>query len=107
MVDSVNEGSQIFITATHLDKLEAPTQPTSLRYRIDDVRAGTQILDWTAIVVGSPGTSHEITVTAAQNAMLNTLLAVEAKELTLETTSFSDVRNDTFLWNVVNLRAVA
>ena len=107
MVDSVNEKSQIFITATHLDKAGDPTTPTSLRYRIDDVSSGAVILDWTSIAITSPGTSHEITVTAAQNAILNTLNSSEQKILTLETTSFSDVRNDVFRWNVVNMQAVA
>jgi hypothetical protein len=107
MVASVNEKSEAFITAVHTDKAGAPVTPVSLRYRIDDVRSGNMIKDWTTIPIGSPGTEHEITVTDTENAIINTLLSVEQKIVTFETTSASGTRNDVIRYNVVNLKAVA
>ena len=106
-VESVNEGSETFIVATHTDKDDNPTTPVALRYRVDDVRSGNVILDWATVAIGSPGTSHEITVTGVQNAIINTRLAVEQKIVTVETTSASGIRHDVIRYNVVNMKAVA
>ena len=107
VVPPVNEGSEAFVVATHTDKDNNPVTPSALRYRVDDVRSGTMILDWTVIAIGSPGTSHEITITGPQNAMINSRFPVEPKIVTVETTSASGIRNDVLRYNVINLRAVA
>lgn len=64
------EQTECFITLSCFDTTDAPMTPQSVQYRIDDVASDTNILPWTAVQT-PPSTAMQITVTSAQNAMVN------------------------------------
>lgn len=78
--DTVNEGSTAYVTATFRDKAGQLAQPTSVSYRIDCVSNGQQIVDDTS---ATPGTSVEITLSAAHNAILDPKRARELRRVTV------------------------
>lgn len=99
----VNEGSSLTVEAIPLDEDGAPFTPVSMRYRIDCLTTGREVLGYTSISV--PSTSNLIVVTGALNAIINQGNARERRQITVETTS-SQVRNDTIDWEVRNIYGV-
>jgi len=79
--DHIREGSQHVITAKFKDRSSAAlVVPTNIRYRLDDLRSGTTVLDWTSI---SADDEITITITATQNALQDQFQREEVRELVL------------------------
>ena len=76
----INEGEAFLVTLRPLTADLAATTPTTMRYRLDDLVQGNAVLDWTSL---TPGTSVNVVITSAQNAMRNNL-CVERRQLVFE-----------------------
>lgn len=104
-MEQVNERSTAYLAVTFKDKAGAAQQPTTASYRIDDVATGAQIRGDTAL---TPGTSVEITLTPADNAILSPRLAVEEHVVTVTGTyGENDAVRAQYVYAVLNLQAVA
>lgn len=104
-MDTVNESTTFVVTLTFTDEDGDAVTPTSGTYRIDDVDAGTEILDDTAF---SPSAStHDITITAAQNAILDSTLKTEKHRMTV-TWLYGGTKqgNEEYIFGVVNLAKI-
>lgn len=77
----VNEGTTAYLTVAFYDKTDVLAAPTTINYRVDDLASGTNIVASTA--VGSPASSVEITLTAAANAILDSLNEYEVRVVTI------------------------
>jgi hypothetical protein len=80
MKATVNESSTSFLTVAFTDKAGAPALPVSLTYRVDCISTGAAVVPETAIF---PDTNVEITIAAAENAILDTTNAKELKRVTV------------------------
>jgi hypothetical protein len=80
MKSTINEQSTSYLTVQFTDKTGVPASPITLTYRIDCISSGTAVVPETAL---TPGTSVEITITAAQNVIVDTTNAKELKRVTL------------------------
>ena len=100
----VSEGNTYIITCTFTDENGLAIVPTAARYRLDDKKSQQEILDWTAFV--PTASTHDLTITATQNAIINTDLAKETKILTVEITYGTDSKLATneYQYDVVNLK---
>ncbi len=104
-MEQVNERSTAYLTVTFKDKAGAAQQPTAASYRIDDVATGTEIRADTSL---TPGTSVEITLTPADNAMVSATRPIEVHALTVTATyGDADAVRGVYLFEVANLMAVA
>ena len=100
-MDEVREKSQAFLTVTFKDKGGTATNPTSPKYRIDDLLTGDSIKALTAL---SPSSGVvEITIEASENAMVDATLDFEVHRVTVT----SDQVNEEFRFRVRNLKKVS
>ncbi len=76
-----NELSQVQVTAQPRDTTNAPYTPTTARYRVDDCRSGTQLVDWTTL---TPSTSMTITIPGTANAIIDSTRQTEVKTVTVQ-----------------------
>ncbi len=76
----VNEGTTAYLSATFADKTGIAEVPTTVVYRIDDVRSGTEIRGATAV---SAASTVEITLSPADNRILSTAQNYEARRVTV------------------------
>jgi len=105
VVATVPEKTTAYLTVSFFDKAGAPAVPSSVTYRIDDLITNTQILADTAL---TPAASIEITLTPAQNAILNDANANEPKRVTVKASyGATDGLNDEYTYNVKNLSGVS
>lgn len=82
MSRTYNELSQVIVTASPKDSNGDPTTPTTARYRIDDCRSGTEMVDWTSLTVS---TSMTITIPGSVNEIINSdRRTPEVKTVTVE-----------------------
>ena len=96
----VKEKSQARLKMTFKDFNGTATNPTSPKYRIDDLESGEAIL---AATVLSPSAGVvTITITAPQNAMVDAALDYERHRVTVT----SDEVNEEFTFRVRNLAKV-
>lgn len=100
---AVNEGSQIVIEAIPLDSDGIPITPSAMRYRIDCLTTGIEVLGWTDIA--SPSETNTITIVGSLNAIIRNANPRERKQMVVETTA-DGVRNDTVDWEVRNIFGV-
>lgn len=103
-VQTVPEKTTAYLTVSFLDKNGAPDIPASVAYRIDCITTNAQILGDTAL---PPAAAIEITLTPAQNAILNQANPRESKRVTVKATyAASDALNDEYVYVVKNLAGV-
>jgi len=104
-MQTVTERSTAYLTASFYDKTGVLQAPASLAYRIDDVMSGQQVRGDTTI---TPAAQAEITLTAADNAILNTVGSDEKRRVTV-TASYgvSDQVTDEYIYLVRNLTKVS
>lgn len=103
-MEVITEGTSHYLTVEFRDKANVLAAPTGIFYRIDDVLTGTTILADTAIGSAS---SIEITITPAQNAIINPLNPTEVKRVTVKASyAASEAINDEFEYAIKNLGAV-
>jgi hypothetical protein len=103
-VESVNEGSELTIEAVPLNVEHMPVSPDSMRYRIDCLTTGKNILGYTDIP--TPAELNVIVVPGSLNVIVQNNNPRERKQMTVETTSGTSVRNDTVDWEVRNIYGV-
>ncbi len=80
MPTQVTELSTHWVTLDVYDKDGNPATPSELKYRIDDLDTGEQILDDTAVV--SPTESNDVKLTPANNTLLDSNNLSELRRLT-------------------------
>ena len=97
----VREKSQARLKMTFKDFDGTATNPTDPKYRIDDLESGDSILVATNLSPTSGVVT--ITITAAQNAMIDAALDFERHRVTVT----SDQVNEEFTFRVRNLKKVS
>jgi len=101
---TVPEKTTAYLTVSFLDKAGAAAIPSAVTYRIDCLTTNTAILADTAL---TPASSIEITLTPAQNAIINQSDALETKRVTVKASyGASDGLNDEYDYLVKNLSGV-
>lgn len=101
----VTEASAAQFTAEFYDNAWAATTPTSVRYRVDDARTGSELAGWAAV---SPASSVTITVTAAQNAIVDDVNNTERRLLTVQAdNALASQVTAAYVFEVTNLRSVS
>lgn len=110
--NKVSEGSAFSAIASYFDDSSdvwSAATPTSARYRIDKVNGSEpdcweSILGWTTL---TPATSNTITVTGAQNAIVNDYARSETHQLTITANAgLSTQFQETYRFSVQNLAGV-
>jgi hypothetical protein len=105
MLSEVNEDTTAYLTVAFLDKDGAQEAPSSLTYRIDCLTNGQEVKGDTAL---TPGGSVEITLSAADNAIISQTNGVETRVVTVEASyGASDGLKAEYKYNVRNLKNVA
>lgn len=98
---SLNEQSTGYLTVSFYDKTGALAVPASASYRIDDKATGTAIRALTSL---TPASSIEITLTKADNTILNDTKPSEERRVTvISVYSATDQVTDEYIYTVVNL----
>lgn len=98
----VNEGSSALLTVGFFDADDTPAVPQSVEYRIDCVETGEQIRDWVSL---SPAPEISISLTAEDNASMQTGRSVEQHEVTVRAGYGSaQYLTDRYKYEVANLR---
>ncbi len=100
-MNEVREGSQARLVMTFKDYDGSATDPTSPKMAIHDLLSGTEIRA-TAAVSTTSGVATE-TITATENAMIDSSLDYEVHRVTVE----SDEVNEEFRFRVRNLAKVS
>jgi len=97
------EGSGFTATVYFRNAATADT-PTTARYRIDCLKTGVTVRDWTTL---TPSTSISVAITSDDNAIQESCNANERKQLTVEAdTDLSTQVRNTAYWEVDNIRGV-
>jgi hypothetical protein len=104
-LEIVNEESTAYLTVVFKDKDGAEQAPTSATYRIDCLTNGEEVREDTAMTpIASP---YEITLGAADNAMIDSDRLTEARRVTVEAVYGSDDHvNADYKYLVKNLGGV-
>lgn len=99
----VNAGCDCSLEVTTLDEDDALLVPTTMQYRVDDLKSATNIVPWTT--VPTPASVQEIAITAAQNALIApTCNDTELRRITVKTTnSTGKIAQQVFLYELVNI----
>ena len=80
------------------------TAPTTIRYRVDDLKTGKILTDWTTV---SAAANVTITITAANNEIQDESSRLERKQLIVQADSgLSTQVNGRVLWKVRNVREI-
>lgn len=102
---TVNESTGFTVTVSPRDTDGAAVTPTSMRYRIDCITTGSEVLGWTA--VATPSASNAIAVPGTINVIVNSGNARERKQMVTEFTSGGVVTVVTYDWLVKNIHGVS
>lgn len=99
----INEKSTFVIRLGFKDGSAQAVTPTTGRYRIDDVASDTEILGWTDFTPSAA--THDLTITSAQNAIIDSGRASEKKLVTVDVTYGTDSKRITgdYTYGVKNL----
>ena len=101
----VNEKSTAYLTVTFRDKAGAAQAPAAAKYRIDDLISGQAVREETEIA--SPGGTLELTLTVADNTLLDALAATEQRRVTVVGAyGAGDAVTAEYIYEVVNLAGV-
>lgn len=77
----INESSRQMFTASFQDETRALFTPTSIRYRLDDLKTKTNLIAWTTVM---PATTVDITIPATANGIISNRNRHETKVLTVQ-----------------------
>lgn len=103
-MESVTEQSTSYVTVNFLDKTGALAVPVSATYRVDDVATDTEVRTWAALTAAS---SIEITLTKADNTILNTAGRNEERRVTvIAVYSATDQVTDEYKYVITNLKKI-
>lgn len=102
----INEKSTLVLRLGFKDGSAQAVVPTAGRYRIDDVNSDSQILDWTDFTPSA--STHDLTITSAQNAIISNALESEKKLVTVDVTYGTDGKKITgeYIYIVKNLAKI-
>lgn len=104
-MNQINEGTTGYLSVTFKNKSGTEEAPASASYRIDDVATGTQIRAATSL---TPATTVEITLTPADNRILNTNLRAETRRVTVVAGyGVSDQVTSEYIYRVNSLSGVS
>jgi hypothetical protein len=103
VIPRIREGEAFRITIMALTENLAAATPTSMRYRIDDLNQGSAILDWTSL---TPATSVNVVITAAQNAIRNTM-CVERRQIVVEAADADGPIRSTLEYDIEDLQGIS
>lgn len=100
---TVNENTTLVMELGFTNENQVPVVPGASRYRLDDYATGDQILAWTDFLPAA--NTHNLVITAQQNAVRNGALPVEKKRLTVKLTYSDDGKEATaqYIYAVRNL----
>jgi hypothetical protein len=101
----VREGSGFTVTGNFRTReTGAADTPSSVRYRLDCLTTGREILAWTTVTAAA---QVSIAVTGAQNAIIDDCNDYEIKQLILESDNgSSDQYRERITWKVENMFGV-
>jgi hypothetical protein len=88
-IKTMEEGKTIYVELRYMDRLQNPITPQTIRYRVDDLKTRTQILDWTNI--SSPASTTLFTIPATSNHLLSQANSYETRVITTEATFLNNV----------------
>lgn len=97
---AIKERSTSYVRISYEDREGVATSPTALRYRIDCMTTGTEILGWTSV---SPQPVNEIVITSDQNRIVNDQNPEEVRQMTVEATGADGPVVEVQRWRVENL----
>jgi len=101
---SITEQSTGYLTVSFYDKTGALAVPSSATYRIDDKDTGQAVRASTAL---TPASAIEITLTKADNTILNDAGRNEERRVTvISVYSATDQVTDEYIYKVINLAKV-
>lgn len=100
--EEFNEGADVDLDLTHLDKTNALVTPSTLKYRIDDLTNNRQVLDWTD--VSTPSSTNTITTTGAQNAKYSKSQPRELRQVTVYAVDSNGKKSyDPFFYTLIRI----
>lgn len=102
-MDIVNEGTTGYLTVQFFDKAGSLAAPSSVSYRIDCLTTGTVVVDDTSVTAG---TSVEIQLTAANNAILGGRARERRRVTVTGTYAGSQAVTHQYDYEIANLSAV-
>lgn len=101
MIDVVNERTTSYLTVDFKDKTGSSAAPATITYSVYCMTNAQVLRADTAI---TPGTDVEITLNAADNAIINAASARERRRVTIKATyGANDELNDQYEYYVQNL----
>lgn len=105
-MEIINENTTLIVRLSFKDENSIGVIPSAAQYRIDDVDSGAQILDWTSFTPSAD--THDLTITAAQNAIMASDREQEKKRVTVEITyGVTDNKaTDEYVYVVKNLTKI-
>lgn len=104
-MERVNEKSTAYLSVTFRNKTGAAQAPSTASYRIDDVATGREVRDDTEI---TPADTVELTLSVADNTLLNAIAAVEQRRVTVTGTyGAGDAVRSEYIYEVTNLAGVS
>lgn len=103
IVSVVNEESSSYLTITFYDQDGVEAAPSSATYEVHDDASETEMLAETALPAGS---SVEVEMTPAANAIVNDENPVETRVVTIQALYGSEAINEEYKYKVRNLRFV-
>ena len=105
MTTSIKELNLLPVRWTVLDADGDPVTPSTIRYRVDCLTTGTQVIGWTSV---SPAYTVNITIPATSNTILNPANVVETKRVTFQADAgTATALHDWEDYEIVNNRFVA
>ena len=101
-METINEGSTAYLTASFKDKDGTLDAPSAVSYRIDCLTNDQEVRDDTA---ADAGETVEITLTAADNAIIDSDRQTERRLVTVTATyGEDDALMEEYEYNLKNLR---
>lgn len=100
----INEGDTAYLTVTFKDKTGALAVPVTVTWQCIDLDSGAEMQAETSV---SPGSSIEITIPVAANAMVDPAKAHETRRVIVKSTyGGSEAKNGQYDYRIRNLSRV-
>lgn len=104
-MDVINEKTTYTLTLTFTDESGSAVTPSAGTYRIDDVSSGAEIKGETAFTPSA--STHDLIITASENAILNTANSSEKRRVTVTVTyGMARQMTEEYFYSVKNLGKV-
>lgn len=101
---TIDENSPVFVTVSFTDENGAPTVPTTVDWRLDDLSNKVQVKDWTVLTPANPLT---FSIRASDNGIIDTNRDSELKEAVIRIDDgFATEAHKSVKYTVTNLFGV-